>query len=1124
MKRIFKFVIILTLAVLFALAAILFGLSKLRHQSLHQQTIDYLNKEFDGRVTFKDFGLSYLRSFPRVHVRLEDISVMDQGIEVITIDRIEALLNPFSLWKNELKLRKLVVTGADMVSVVDSTGSLASALKPKSRSGDSLHQALILDMRRVEIRDSRISFINEIKRNSSHLTIFDSHLNIRSNDSVITVTGNLEARLDSLISNNSTLFANQPVRAKDVRLTINRRSGVKELDKGTLIAHSLILTPRLKWYPFEDGNMIELSIAGEDHFDQVLGLVELHLGFDLKQVNPDASIKVSYHQSGFVNQSKRAYSEIDFEIKDARFTGSQLPLPVEVVLLSGNYNNGTEHSPATTELKIDTISARVEDSFLTGNFSLSSLHDPHITALISAGIDLDHVFTDNALLVLGGRIEAELSVNGKISELRKVHYEGRQHASGNIKIRDLTLRHQPSGIILELVNGSTSLNNHIIEIASLAGGLNESAFHFSGIMENLDQYLLNKNESFQGRFTLSFDTLDLNNFVIALHSPNEETRQVTLPYLSTDLTLDIQGKKIITGFGDFSNIAMKAHLLDNDLTIRSLETDYQDGHLSGTGNVTYSKSGITYVSANINGDFQRLDFSLPKSPKPRAPGQRQAIEVPDYLHAKVNLKVKNGSFEETLFSDLILDASLDGPAVRVKQLGIRAYDAVAQVSGGMVIGPSGLSGLELSGKLNFNTVDLETLKGLFGGGNKENNTGETSGLPEIKAIDLVITAKHIVYKDLTLNNFHTVFKADNDMLEITGLTSVLPFGSIRGDLGMRNYRTEKIGYAGSIDLVIDSLDVDDFLAMEAWQAGGDSGQERQGKNRSNEDVIPALPERFDFRLDVKARRIGYGKINLADLAVHLSANNQKISLDRLNLGFAGGKVESLGHINLSGKKDYPGYAYLKTDRIDLGQVLRMFDNFDQDKFTYKNTKGKFSSASHHYFKLNEDLTFHMADNLWLVNAILQDAELDRVEPIQRTLFFAGHKSKDTMLISELNANMVLVGPEFHFTDLVMNDNIANLELYGQVDVDNREMDVAAEISLTDLFFRSKKERKIETMEGIIDLENDSKLFLRLYGPLSDHKIDLVSKRKFGNYRKNLMDDITAAREEFREKSGLNESE
>ncbi len=122
-----------------------------------------------------------------------------------------------------------------------------------------------------------------------------------------------------------------------------------------------------------------------------------------------------------------------------------------------------------------------------------------------------------------------------------------------------------------------------------------------------------------------------------------------------------------------------------------------------------------------------------------------------------------------------------------------------------------------------------------------------------------------------------------------------------------------------------------------------------------------------------------------------------------------------------------------------------------------------------------------------------------------------------MIVSELDIDVFMFQNKMYFKDVLMNDNIANMEVFGEVDLDKKELDLGLEISLTDLFLRSKKKRRLETQEGVFTLDKDKKLLLRLSGPISDHKLKIMSKRKFNNYREGLLDNIEKAELSFKSK-------
>ncbi|MCD4745096.1 MAG: AsmA family protein, partial [Bacteroidales bacterium] len=349
-------ILISLLVVLFITPVILlFVLSKVHHQTAHDELVDFINREFDGKITFKDFSFSYLNHFPRVHLNLQDISIKDDTKEIAKIGNLDILLNLKRFWKKRLNIEGLTVNDGELHLITDSLGHKAHIFGSKKKSSGSSPGALLINANIIRIHNSRLHFANEIKGNRSFFYIKESQLDLITQDSLLLLKGSLEGRLDSLISNNTTLFKGQPVEGREVVFTINRYSGEKILKEGYVMAHTLRLEPRFKMKPHEDGQLIELHISGEDNFDDVLSLFEFHTGINLIQVNPEAKLKISYNQKGFVNPFLRPYSELDFEISNAEFTGEDLPFPLKVGGIKGNYNNGEGHSPETSELQIDTI-------------------------------------------------------------------------------------------------------------------------------------------------------------------------------------------------------------------------------------------------------------------------------------------------------------------------------------------------------------------------------------------------------------------------------------------------------------------------------------------------------------------------------------------------------------------------------------------------------------------------------------------------------------------------------------------------------------------------------------------------------------------------------------------------
>ena len=1113
-KKLLKFSIVIVL--LFAIPAIsLFVLSLVHSKAAHDEFVDIVNRELNGEITFKDFSFSYLKSFPDVHIQIEGVSVHTGKVDVIKVGKLDVLLNLKKLWRKQLKVEKLLISGANIFMEVDSLGNKQHILKKKKKTTGSGNRTFIIGSHDINIKNSKFYFGNQYKGNRTYLQIDNAKFNLSTDDSLLIFAGTLTGKLDSLISHNRLLFANQPVAGKDLVFNYNRHNKYKELVKGYVLAHTLKVTPRLTMKPHNDGQIIDLHIYGENNFDTSLELLEFHTGISFKQVSPNAKLKIIYMQSGFTNHRLRPYSELDFEISDAEFTGEDFPFPINVTGLKGNYNTGKEHSSKTTELLIDTINVTVNESYINGRFKLTNLKDPFVDAHLISQMDMGHLIKGNEKFSLTGTIDADLMIEGKISELKKAHFQGKQLAKGSIDVKDLELVLHDKGYKLELIKGTSLLNNHIFEVTSLVGDFNKAAFHFQGKFDDLGEYILKDKENLEGGFALNFDVLDLRklNLKPEAKKPDKKSGDKLL-FSNIALGFEINGKKVITDFGDIRNLRASSRLDNKMLLVKTLGFLYQDGLVNGSGKVLFNDQGVDSVVASINGRFQNLDIKLPEQKHNQDNVPDKPFKFPMFLDADLDFEIVNGKIEEGQFNNFNLHANINGPEVVVQKFDVEVLGGNTVATGRLLFDGAGLTGVWADADIHFNMVDVGPLLNKFDKKEKANPAKGDFQFPQEMDVKVIFSSSEIVYHDAVVSNLSTQIHATGQQVKIDDFVAGLPFGNLKMDLLISEYQNDNISYSGEVDLSIDSLAVDDLLAMKAFGISDNKNSEKQVPPKSKQN---GLPDNINIKLNANARHISYKNASVEDLKLFCDYNTQEINLKELNFKFAEGTVDVYGHVDKDHANLFPGYFYSKGDSIDIKKLFVSFDNFKQDAFTSENSSGKISWASHYYFDLDTDYKLVKDSDLGLVNATIHHAEFNHIVPIEKALFFVGHKAKDKMIVSELDINAFMYKNKIFTSDVLMNDNIANLNMFGEVDLNKKQMDLGIEVSLSDLFFRSKKKRMVETQEGIVTLGKDEKLYLSMSGQLKAHKLKMMSKKKFAKTRKNLMGEIRVAQEEYKKK-------
>jgi hypothetical protein len=1019
-------------------------LARVQHKSVHHEFVSIINRTIGNDITFQDFSVSYLRSFPKISIRVKEAALQHDTHEAQRIGELEIRMNLMDFWrKKEIRLNDLIIRDGSFFSTVDSLGNKTRLFNKKNAdTGNVEKEAIPLEIKNIRIYNCKLHFGNEIKHNRVKILLNHAHFSLTARDSLLFLNGDASGHLDSLISNNSTLLANHPFTGDELMLKVNQISGVKELTGGHLDMHTLRLTPRFRMTPHLDGQLIEVHIDGGDSFNNLMGLVEFHSGLAVEQINPDAMLRISFNQTGFVNPFVKPYSELDFEVMSAEFAGEKLPLNIVVGKIKGNYNNGEAHSSQTAELVIDTLYAFIGESFVHGNLKLTDLNDPVIHSHLIASLDLTHLVPQTENIAVAGTIEADLQIEGKISELKDLHAKGEKKAKGLINVQNLRLLIKDQGYDLNVVNGAGLLNNHLIEVTRLVGAFNESAFHFQGKFENLDEYIIEKNKDLTGQFVLNFDLLDIRKLNF---SKEKNTEQPSMNMNGLALDFLIHGKKIITDMGDFNDLKVQSRFENNELNIQSFDVAYQNGSLGGFGKILFDTQGIDSIIASIDGKFRSLTIQIPENDQEVK--NEKAFNLPDFINAHIDLHVVQGNVSDIKFENLSLTTKLQGKHVNIVQMKFDAFGGSSDVAGSILLDKYGLAGLRANGTVNIDRIDLDRFIG-ENSNKPDQQEKKPVRIPNTMELDLKISCNKLTYKEFLVSNFSSTFQAKND-----------------------NSETKKTS-------------------------------------------SPRLIALDKFQTNTKASNFQYKNLSVDNVNLSMDYAENRLELTRLSFSFADGTAYLTGNVGTEKSGLSPGKISTNIDKIDIKQLLENFENFDQDIFTSLNTSGTISSSSHYYFVLDKDLKPTKKDNLLIANNRIHNAELDKVEPIEKTLFFVGHKAKDKMIISELDVNLIMIGNDIYFNDLFMNDNIANLDAYGKVNLDKNLMEVGIEVSLTDLLFRSKKERVAETMEGIVKLDSDAKLFLGVNGTLDDQQLKLISRKKFNNNRKKLMAETKKAEKLF----------
>lgn len=1104
MKKVIK---ILVLGIAISGILVISGLwllAKSHNNTVHEEIVAVINNELEGTVSFGDLNFSYIRNFPNARIELSDVVLQNSNSGKSHFKKVHVVLRLGSLFRDTLRIKHVAIEDGFFSNEIDSMGRKPRLFGNKQNKKSKKARKLQLKSSDIEVRNTQLFFGNKVKGNRMYITVEEGSFKMSSTDTTVVLSGNAEAKLDSLISTKKTIIKNQKAKVRDAVFQIHRGTGEKKLLDGYILANRLKLTPTLKLTPHGDGNIIDFHILGDGNLNAFIELLEFPTNSTLEQLNPDAELVLSFNQEGFVNPFKRPFFHLDFKVKDATVVSDKFRHPLRNLTIEGNYNNGKNHGPETAEIKIDTLNADIDESFIRGRLKVSSLSDPVIDAHLIAELDLGHFLPDTTKYEFEGLVDMDVYVKGKVSDLKQFHFEGKEMAKGEINFKDIKIRNKKQSI--HFVNGNLSLQNHFIALNTGIFLDKESSFRVKGEFDNLDQYVLGHSNTLTGKLWLDFENLNLEDLEIfrSAKKPSKHRRKTKLPKYTFDVFL--KGNVLQTSFGELSNVNISSSLTPEYIQVDAFKMGYQRGELSGSGNVALNGTQIKSVNTDVYAAFKELNYSLPEKDSLAVHEVKQPFNLPEYLKANVDLQINKGILFDIPITELKLDINSNGNQIGLKELSFKTKEGDTDFRGNFAIKDGEISKITGKGKIALDKVVLDKYikKSEIIEKDSTKKILSLSNLPPLIDVDMLVSIKDVRYKDQYIKNLETKFRVEDEVANFSYVRGMLPFGKFNLGLQAKKIRTPDITYIADMKMEINALNLNTFLDSEVFGI-----PDQINKNRpKNKGIIDyTFPVNWKVNTTIKAKKIQYKNATVEDVDLLAAYDNATLEVERLAFNFSGGEVLTYGFLKKENASSFPAYVYCESKEMDLSEVLRAFNNFKQDEFTYENSDGKISWTTDLHFNLIESINTPSLSDLWKFTFKINDAEFKEVQVIEETFSFIGHKAKDDFVVQDLDLVGYLDGTELLFKDLFINNNIANMDVYGKLDILEGAIDLSVEASLSDLLFRSKKKRMVQTREGEVSLDKDLKIFLNVEGPNKDRKIRTFSKKKFQEHRQDLLSKI-----------------
>lgn len=557
-----------------------------------------MNEQLNATADFKDIDISILRSFPRLSVRVEGLSIVGKDVfkndTLISTNSIDVALDLMKAINGEYEILNIGLNTPRIHAIVLEDGKPnwdiakpSEETKPETKEESA---PFAMKLRKYSIDNGYIEYndkqgkMHAIIRNLNHSGSGDF-----TSDNFTLAT---KTTADAVTFINAGVpYLNKVKTSIDLDLGIDNKNSKYTFNTDKIQLNGLKLYTK-GWVQMPDTSNMLMDITygtPSNDFKDILSLVPGIYTADFKDVKTTGKLALSGFVKGKYNATQLPSFMVNLGIENGSFQYPALPQKVsniQVKLKVVNPDGVTDHTV------IDLAQCHVELG--AEPFDLRMLlRNPMTTQWIDAAakghIDLSRVTQFVALEAgtkMAGDIKADVSVKGSMAQAQQKKFDGID-AAGTIDINNLSYasKDYPDGVTVNSLLLTFTPKN--VTVANLKGKYLGTTFNGVGSVDNLIGYAMN-DQTLTGSFALNADFVDVNKFMGTEPAPPETTAApaATDPFI-VPANLDLELKTTV-GRVKYDNLELIGlnggmAIRNEAVTLKNITAKALDGTIGMTG-------------------------------------------------------------------------------------------------------------------------------------------------------------------------------------------------------------------------------------------------------------------------------------------------------------------------------------------------------------------------------------------------------------------------------------------------------------------------------------------------------------------------------------------------------------
>lgn len=655
-----------------------------------------INKNINAKVNFSQVDISFMRHFPRIAVRLENLDVTGvdkfEGVKLLHTEGLDLALDFWNVWNggNPYEVNSIYVDKPllNVVVLADSTANY-DIMIPTSDTAQPSNFKLTLDEYVINngtliYDDHLLDFMMSLRglnhTGSGEMTadVYDLDTETTADSTTmsyggITYLSNAKADIKTLLNVD---MANMKFTLKETKAKINTLD--LNLDG---------------WTQLKDNDDIIVDFkfdAPSNDFKDFLSVVPATFTKNYSDVKASGTFKFDGFVKGTYNGVKEQYPAfaINTNIQNGAFQYPSLPMgcteintQINVALPSSNFDDFS--------MDVPNFHIKVGNNPVDAVFHLRTpVSDPNVDLTAKGTLnlsDLPKALPLEDVQNLSGIINADISIKTLMSYIDKKMYE-KVDMKGALKVNAMNVKMKNYPLVM-INDMSMNFTPNNVNIGNFTGKLGKSDLQASGVIDNI-LALFASTKTLTGNLTFASNLFDANEWITVPSvsdkpntgkSPIDNTPR---PFDRFNFTLDGKIDKLLYEKYDIRNSAIMGNFTPNRFTIDKFQTQIGNSDISGNGKLLgffdwmFDDKMLTGELMLVS-NYMDLNQFMTETPKSNV-AQNTATEplvVPKNMNVIVSTKMN-----EVIYTNMNLK-NVTGKLV-VKDEEVKIVDGEAGIFGG----------------------------------------------------------------------------------------------------------------------------------------------------------------------------------------------------------------------------------------------------------------------------------------------------------------------------------------------------------------------------------------------------------------------------------------------------------